>query len=66
MPIALIGINISKSYDSFPHAPRRVFSVSSIIATGYANADFAAWPALSPTVLLLLMFFGVPLVERRL
>ncbi|NLT40186.1 MAG: TrkH family potassium uptake protein [Clostridiales bacterium] len=58
--IALISINIFKSYDSFSRTLRDAFfSVSSIITTtGYANADFAAWPALSQIVLLLLMFFG--------
>ncbi len=58
--VALICIDISKSYDSFPRALRDAFfSVSSVITTtGFANTDFGSWPPLSHVVLLLLMFFG--------
>lgn len=43
-------------YGAFHHA---AFSVASVISTtGYATADFGAWPALSQTILLGVMFIG--------
>ena len=42
--------------DSFRHS---IFQVSSVITTtGYSTVDFNTWPALSKTILVLLMFIG--------
>lgn len=55
-----ITLNILSLSDSFGTALRdSAFQVASIITTtGYATADFNAWPGLSKTILLLLMFIG--------
>ena len=47
-------------YDKFSKALRYAsFQVGSIMtSTGYATADFDAWPSLSKTILVLLMFIG--------
>lgn len=56
----LISLNIYKHYTSYLNALRDgFFAVSSIITTtGFATADFNAWPAFSKWILLLLMFIG--------
>jgi len=56
----IITSNILTLYDSFAEALRAsAFQVSSIITTtGYSTANFDAWPGLSKTILLLLMFIG--------
>lgn len=56
----LISLNIYKNYNSYSTALRDgFFAVSSIITTtGFATADFNAWPAFSKWILLLLMFIG--------
>ena len=58
--IALITANISHMYGSVLHALRyAAFQVASIITTtGYATADFNAWPVFSQMILVLLMFLG--------
>lgn len=58
--IAIIFLNIISSYDSVSKALQDIFfTVSSIITTtGYSTVDFGAWPVLSHTVLLILMFIG--------
>ena len=58
--VVLICIDTAGQYDSVGHLIRDVvFTVSSIITTtGYSVSDFGAWPLLSQTVLLLLMFVG--------
>ncbi len=58
--IALITANILPIYRSFSVALRNsAFQVSSIITTtGYATADFNAWPQLSKSILLILMMIG--------
>ena len=58
--IALITANIYQSYDSVGEAMRHAaFSVASLISTtGFATEDFDLWPALSKTVLVLVMFIG--------
>ncbi len=55
-----ITINILPLSDSFARAfTDSSFQVASIITTtGYATADFDAWPEFSKTILLLLMFIG--------
>jgi len=60
---ALLGawdLTRSGTYPDFGTALRYSgFQASSILTTtGFATADFAAWPALSQTVLFLLMFIG--------
>lgn len=56
----LISLNIYQNYNSYSRALRDgFFAVSSIITTtGFATADFNAWPAFSKWILLLLMFIG--------
>ena len=56
----LIAFNISKIYGSFRDAfHHSFFQVASIMTTtGYSTADFDAWPELSRTILLILMFIG--------
>lgn len=56
----LIAGNIYQIYQNVGDALRHAFfQVGSIITTtGYATADFDAWPAFSKTILLLLMFTG--------
>lgn len=57
---ALITLNILTLFGDFWEALRHAFfQVSSIITTtGYSSVDFAQWPALSQTILVLLMFIG--------
>lgn len=58
--IVTITINIRGCYDSiltcFHHAAFQ--SASIMTTTGFATADFNMWPALSKTILVLLMFVG--------
>ncbi len=56
----IICINISHLYPNIADAIRASsFQVSSIMtSTGFASASFNSWPALSKTVLLILMFIG--------
>ncbi|MBR2459686.1 MAG: TrkH family potassium uptake protein [Clostridia bacterium] len=60
--IALITLNITLSgnYATVDEALRHAaFSVASIISTtGFATEDFNLWPALSKSILVLLMFIG--------
>ncbi len=60
--VALISVNVFKNayFDSFGEALRHaLFNVASIISTaGFASADFNLWPALSKTVIVLIMFIG--------
>lgn len=58
--VAVITFNILPAYDVFSVALRNsAFQVSSIISTtGFATVDFNAWPEMSKTILLLLMFCG--------
>ena len=57
---ALIAWDIFRIYGSVGESIRyALFQVSSIITTtGFATADFDAWPALSKAILVLLMFCG--------
>ena len=56
----IIVLSIMPLYGSIADAVRlSAFQVSSIVTTtGYATADFDAWPSLPKAVLLILMFFG--------
>ncbi|MBQ9965069.1 MAG: TrkH family potassium uptake protein [Clostridia bacterium] len=56
----LVAFNISDMYQSASETIRHAaFQVSSIITTtGYSTTDFALWPGLSKTLLLLLMMIG--------
>ena len=58
--VVAITINIAHMYESAFSALRYAFfQVASIITTtGYATADFNAWPALSKGILVTLMFVG--------
>nr|WP_283245887.1 TrkH family potassium uptake protein [Ligaoa zhengdingensis] len=58
--IAAITLNIGHLYDNLLQAFRYAsFQVASIITTtGFATADYTAWPEFSQGILLLLMFFG--------
>jgi len=58
--ILLITFNIVPIYGNIADAFRySFFQVSSMItSTGYATADFDTWPALSKTVIVLIMFMG--------
>ncbi|MBQ4248552.1 MAG: TrkH family potassium uptake protein [Clostridia bacterium] len=58
--IAAVTINLMSYYDSAGEALRYAsFQVASIITTtGFATADYTAWPAFSKVVLLILMFCG--------
>ena len=58
--ITAITANIFTLYKNFADAFRHsVFQVATIITTtGYSTADFDAWPALSKTILFILMFIG--------
>ncbi|MCR5636287.1 MAG: TrkH family potassium uptake protein [Clostridiales bacterium] len=60
MSIGLVTMNVYSIYGSFSESLRQsTFQVASIISTtGFATADFNAWPGLSKTILLLLMFVG--------
>lgn len=56
----LIALNIMPMYRSFGESFRySFFQVSSIMTTtGYATADYVAWPMLSQMILVLLMIIG--------
>lgn len=56
----LVTWNILSIYDSLPEAVRQAFfQVNTVVSTtGFSTADFNAWPELSKTVLVLLMFMG--------
>ena len=56
----IVVLSIMPLYGSIADAVRlSAFQVSSIVTTtGYATADFDAWPSLAKAVLLILMFFG--------
>lgn len=58
--IAIITANIYQSYGSIGEAIRHAaFSVASLISTtGFSTENFDLWPALSKTVLVLIMFIG--------
>ncbi len=58
--IGIITANISHMYSSLGESLRHsAFAVSSIISTtGFATEDFNLWPALSKTILVLIMFVG--------
>lgn len=63
--VAAVGIisldnYFNGAYQSFGEALKHsLFNTSSIISTtGFASADFNLWPALSKTVLVLIMFIG--------
>ena len=58
--IGIITVNIYRSYDSVWDAMRHAaFSVASLISTtGFSTEDFNLWPALSQTVLVIIMFIG--------
>jgi trk system potassium uptake protein TrkH len=58
--ILVIGINIRPLFGSIGKAIQQAaFQVGSIITTtGFATTDFNQWPALSRTILVLLMFVG--------
>ena len=55
-----IAINIFSIYQDFWTVVRQSFfqTSSMITTTGFATTDFTKWPALSQTILLLLMFTG--------
>ncbi len=56
----LVALNITPLYHTFSDAFRySFFQVSSVMTTtGYATADFAAWPMFSQIVLVMLMIVG--------
>lgn len=58
--IILIAINTRHMFSGFAQAfQQSAFQVGSIITTtGYSTTDFNQWPALSKTILVLLMFIG--------
>ena len=58
--VLIITLNIFKTYNSFGMAlTDAAFQVASIITTtGFATCDFNLWPALSKTILVLLMITG--------
>jgi len=58
--VGILCLNLSPYYDSFSRLLEdAAFQVSSIITTtGFSTVDFNAWPAISKTVLLILMFLG--------
>ena len=58
--IGIITLNIYEMYGSIEEAMRHAaFNVASLVSsTGFASADFDAWPALSKTILVLIMFIG--------
>lgn len=60
LSIGIVVMNVLPLYDTFSQTLRHsAFQVSSIITTtGYSTTDFAAWPGLSKTILLLLMMVG--------
>jgi len=58
--VTLICFNVYELYGEFSEVLRvSVFQVSSIMTTtGFATTDFALWPALSKTILIILMIIG--------
>ena len=56
----IITLNVSRMYGGFGEAMRHsFFQVGSIMTTtGFSTTDFNAWPTLSKTILLALMFIG--------
>ena len=58
--ITVITINVKDSFESVGEAVRHVaFSVASVISTtGFSTVDFALWPALAATVMVIIMFVG--------
>ena len=58
--IIIVTFDISSSYDSIWDALRHsAFTVSSLMSsTGFATANYDAWPELSRAVLVLVMFIG--------
>lgn len=58
--VIVITIDITGLYGTFGEALRHsAFQTASIMTTtGFSSVDFNAWPALSKTILLLLMFVG--------
>lgn len=58
--VGVIAWNIHSMYDSVGESLRHAFfQVGSIITTtGFATTDFDAWPQLSKTILVILMFIG--------
>lgn len=58
--VAVITANIYPIYGSFSESLRHsAFQTMSILSTaGFATADFNLWPALSKSILLILMFIG--------
>ncbi|MBO5487320.1 MAG: TrkH family potassium uptake protein [Eubacterium sp.] len=58
--VGIITINVHHMYSSLSETVRHAFfQVGSIITTtGFATVDFNAWPQLSKTILVLLMFVG--------
>lgn len=58
--IGIVTLNVRNLFPSFGEALRHsAFTVASLISTtGFSTADFDLWPALSKTVLVLVMFIG--------
>ena len=58
--VILIAVNTRHMFSGFAEAfQQSAFQVGSIITTtGYSSTDFNQWPALSKTILVLLMFVG--------
>ena len=58
--IGIITVNISHMYGSIGESLRHsAFAVGSLISTtGFGTEDFNLWPALSKTILVLIMFIG--------
>ena len=58
--IGIITVNISHMYGSIGESLRHsAFAVCSLISTtGFGTEDFNLWPALSKTILVLIMFIG--------
>jgi trk system potassium uptake protein TrkH len=58
--VLIITLNVRGMFANLEDAVRHVaFSVASLISTtGFASADFNAWPELSRTMLVLIMFVG--------
>ncbi len=57
---AIVTMNVASMFDNIFEALRHAaFTVASLISTtGFTTANFDLWPALSQTVLLLIMFIG--------
>jgi trk system potassium uptake protein TrkH len=58
--ILIITLDVASSFGSVGEALKHAaFTVSSVVSTtGFATADFNLWPALSKTLIVLLMFMG--------